>query len=96
MSRVSFSLLLSYLRPHIFRNEQKAKCSSTGAIQPALRLGVTLRMLAGGSYLDQMMFWGIGCSMTFEVFRETMKATGTVHQMPGLPLSNEEALKTLA
>ena len=96
MSRASFSLLLSYLRPHIFRNEQKAKCSSTGAIQPAVRLGVTLRMLAGGSYLDQTVCWGIGHSMTFEEFQKTIQAIGTVLQMPGMPLSNEEALKTLA
>ena len=53
---------------------------------------VTMRMLAGGSYLDQMSCWGIVRSMTFEVFREKMKAIGIVLQMPGLPLSNEEAL----
>ena len=46
-----------YLTPRFFRNENKEKSSSIGAIQLAVRLGETLRMLAGISYLNQIISW---------------------------------------
>jgi len=96
MTRGTFFLLLSRLRPHLLRNEEMAQRSSGGVVQPEVRLAITLRMLAGGSYIDQMMCWGVGRSMTFRIFLDTIHAIMKEIEMPGLPLGNEVALRDLA
>ena len=96
MKRETFNLLLSRLQPYLARNERQAACSSRGVITPAVRLAITIRMLAGGSYHDQMMCWGVGRSMTFRVFLETLKAVNMEFKMPGLPLNEESKLQCLA
>jgi len=93
MTRGTFFLLLSRLRPHLLRNEEMAQRSSGGVVQPEVRLAITLRMLAGGSYIDQMMCWGVGRSMTFRIFLDTIHAIMKEIEMPGLPLGNEVALR---
>ena len=49
LSRPGFFYLLRFLNPFLYRNEKKARASTLGCITPAVRLGVTLRMLSGGS-----------------------------------------------
>ncbi len=70
--------------------------SSGGPVTPDVRLGVTLRLLAGGSYLDQMLTFRLGASTVFAVFKETLEAIITVLGMPGVPLSDARRLRELA
>ena len=46
MSEAYFKLLLNMLRPGLERD------NNCGRIEPAVRLGITIRFLAGASYLD--------------------------------------------
>ena len=89
-------LLLHRLMPYLLRNEKQGRCSSGGVVQPAVRPAIPLRMLAGGSYHDQMMCWRVGRSMTFEVFMDTLRAVLCELKMSGIPLDNEEELCKLA
>ncbi len=59
--------------------------SSGGPVTPGVRLGVTLRPLAGG--------WAFDC---IAVFKETLEAIITVLGMPGVPLSDARRLRELA
>jgi hypothetical protein len=65
MFRVShdvFEYLLDKLEPCFSSNKCKAKHSSGEPIAWKTRLAVTLRWLAGGSYLDLCFAWGLGVS----------------------------------
>ncbi len=77
-------------------NELQARRSSGGAIEPAIRLGVTLRMLAGGMHHDQMISWCIGRSTVYNIFKDTIHSINCVIAMPGVPLGDESKLKKLA
>ena len=48
----SFEKLESMLLPRLQKDNDMASRSSSGVIEPAVRLAVALRFLAGGSYLD--------------------------------------------
>ncbi len=50
LSRPALQKLVMLLLPFLARNELQARRSSGGAVEPAIRLGVTLRMLAGGMH----------------------------------------------
>ena len=45
LSRPAFFYLLRLLNPFLYRNDKKARASTLGCITPAVRLGVTVRML---------------------------------------------------
>lgn len=96
MRRRTFLILLERLKPHLLRDAKQGRCSSGGVIQPAVRLAMTLRMLAGGSYHDQMMCWRVGRSVTFKVFLETLKAIRIELEMPGIPFNDETELESVA
>lgn len=96
MARVSFYKLLRLLRHHLHRDELQAARSSGGVISPSLRLAVTLRLLAGGSYLDQMLSFRVGRSTVFAIFKETIHALFQELKMPGIPRSEVEGLQKLA
>lgn len=96
LSRRAFDKLVVLLHPYLVRDEAQAKRSSGGAIEPAMRLGITLRMLSGGLHHDQMISWCIGRSTTYAVFKDTTCSINTVMSMPGVPLRDESKLQALA
>eukprot|EP00171_Calliarthron_tuberculosum_P002445 IDg2445t1 len=96
ISRPSFDKLVCMLHCHLIRDAERASRSSGGAISPSLRLAITLRLLSGGSYLDQMISFHVGRSTVFAVFKETVLAIMKVLKMPGVPLTNFEKLLQLA
>ena len=96
MTRSSFMLLLSRLNHHLVRDKYQATRSRGGVIQPNVRLAITLCLLAGGSYLDQIMFWGVSRSCIFKIFMETLAAVKFELKMPGTPFDDQNALKELA
>jgi hypothetical protein len=59
LPRGAFVNLLTTIRPVLLRDAGQAARSSGGVVQPALRLEITLRMLAGASYLDFSMLFRV-------------------------------------
>ncbi len=67
--------------------------SSGGAIQFDTRLSITLRILAGGPYIDQILSFRIG---TYAIFHETVRVMFDEINMPGVLLNEPDALEMLA
>eukprot|EP00960_Hanusia_phi_P035454 751719-Hanusia_phi.AAC.1 len=60
MCRDTFDLLLDLIRDQLEMCEMRAKAGCPhGPISPELQLSMTLRWLAGGSYLDIHHFHGV-------------------------------------
>ena len=93
MKRETFNLLLFRLRKYSYQDERQDACSSGGIILPAAQLAIKIRMLAGGSYHDQMKCWRVSRSMTFLVFLDTLRAVYFEFNMPVIPIDCESELK---
>jgi hypothetical protein len=96
MPRHAFHSLLATLQVDLLRDSVQAARSSGGVIEPAVRLGITLRVLSGSSYLDLMMLFRIGRSTVFDIFHSTIDAVNRHLAMPGIPLCEETKLSSLA
>jgi hypothetical protein len=96
MQRNTFSSLLNVIRPDLERDEVMALRSSGGRIEPENRLALTLRLLAGASYLDAMMLFGISRSSCYAVFHETVDSILGRLQLPGLPFDDLSKLQTIS
>lgn len=72
ISRYTFRKLLNLVRPALTKNAEMARRSSGGVIMPDVRLAATLRILAGGSYIDCAMLFNIEDSTLSRIFRETV------------------------
>ena len=68
MSKRSFHVLLETLGDDLRRR------TARNTVKPAARLGITLRLLAGGSYLDEMRHYAIGKTTVYAIFKETRVA----------------------
>jgi len=98
VDRETFDFILCKVEPLLSVANTKA-CNSSGVpITSRTRLAVTLRWLAGGSYLDLCFAWGIGLSTFFSengVLWPTLQAIDEVLKM-GLPFDDEEKLEELS
>ena len=65
MSRRSFHVLLETLGDDLRRRNGR------NIVRPAEILGITLRLLAGGSYLDEMPHYAIGKTTVYAIFKKT-------------------------
>ncbi len=59
LSRTAFAKLVELVTPLLSKNEAQAKKSSGSCISVVTKLAVTLRWLAGGSYLDISRLFGV-------------------------------------
>ena len=96
MKREIFMSLVCDLQYRLQRNELQGRLSSGDVVRPDVRLAITLRLLAGGTYHDQMMTWNVGRSSTVDVFLDTLSAVREEISTPGIPFSDIPALKLLA
>jgi hypothetical protein len=96
MPREAFDDLLRLLWPWMLRDKRRARCGDGGAIAPAVRLAIFLRILGGASYLDVMLAFRVGRSTVYGVFFATLNATIQAIPMPGLPVDNVDAMRKLA
>jgi hypothetical protein len=99
LRRVVFDFLLSRIAPAFANaNVTKAMNSSGSSIPAISRLGVTLRWLAGGSYLDLCFAWGISTSTFYHengVLWPTVEALDREFCI-GFPFGDEGRLEELA
>ena len=96
VSKTSFQRLLNALSLALDRDVNQARRSSGGEVESAVRLAVTLRMLAGGSYHDQMLSFNLGRSTVFQIFHDTISAIVKTLKMPGVPLHDVDKLMELS
>jgi hypothetical protein len=92
----TFSSLLNVIRPDLERDTGMALRSSGGRIEPEIRLALTLRLLAGASYLDAMMLFGISRSFCYVVFHSTVNSILSRLDMSGLPFDDISKLNTMS
>jgi len=70
MKRSDFWAWLGLVRCALVTNDEMAILSSGQPIPIECRLAMTLRILAGASFLDVMLAFGVGRSTVFHVFRQ--------------------------
>lgn len=70
MDRDTFWALFDLVRASLETSEEMAILSSGQPIPPECRLAMALRVLAGASYLDCMLAFGVGRSTVFTVFKQ--------------------------
>jgi len=73
MDHDTFMYLVDKLEPHIDKNFHQSDRAG-GYISPVLRVGMTVRWLAGGSYLDIKSQYGIGKSTFYHIVDEVVDA----------------------
>lgn len=97
VDRDTFNELEERIAPLVHRDEVKAVNSSGQAITARTKLAVTLRWLAGGSYIDICFAWGISKSSFFNADRgvlwPTIDALDAVLPKIGLSLNNMDQLQ---
>jgi hypothetical protein len=73
LPRGAFANILALIHPALLRDARQAARSSGGVVQPALRLAITLRMLAGASYLALFMLFRVAKQTIYDVFHSTIE-----------------------
>ena len=96
LDRSSFYELRDMLVSSLAFDSMKATASSGSAISTTTRLAVTLRWLAGASYLDLCFAWGLSKAVFYSergVLWPTIEALDSLIHL-GIDLENEESLST--
>jgi hypothetical protein len=97
--RATFDEILITIEPFLEEKKvEKAINSSSSPISNKTRLAVTLRWLAGGSYIDLCFAWGISKSTFYSergVLWPTIEAIDIAYEM-GLPLHDIDQLEELS
>jgi hypothetical protein len=96
MSPDCFGKLLLLLRVRLERDERQGYRTSGGVVEPAVRLGLTLRILAGASYLDMMHKFRVAKSTVFDIFWDTVQAIYECISLPALPFGNTDELRRMS
>ena len=73
MDQPTFAYLVGALRPGIDRNFVQAERAG-GYISPELRVAMTIRWLAGGSYLDLKVHMGVATSTFYDIAEDVYDA----------------------
>ena len=85
MPREAFNELLSSVRLSLQKNVEMGRRAKRLTVPPDIRLAVTLRMMAGASYLDIMGTYQISKTCVYDVFHSTCMILSKKLQLPGLP-----------
>jgi hypothetical protein len=93
--RYTFSSLLSLIRPDLERDAGMTLLSADGRIEPEIRLALTLRQLAGASYLDAMFLCGRSRSSCYQVLHSSVSSILHRLGMSGLPSDNIGRLNSI-
>ena len=86
--------MVQNIDPMLKKNDQKAAASSGSPINTITRLAVTLRWLAGASYIDLCFAWGLSKAVFYSergVLWPTIEAIDD-HLQLGFPIQDEYSL----
>jgi DDE superfamily endonuclease len=95
MTLPSFYKWLSYIKEGLLVDQSKAACRG-GAILPELCLFCTLRLLAGGSYLDIFTLTGVSVASFYRVVYRTLRLIVNCKELEIRMPTNEEECKKVA
>jgi hypothetical protein len=91
MSLATYANLVSLVQLDLTRDTRMASRSSGGSVEPKFRLGLTIRMLPGASYLDMMMLFRVASSTIIDdVIHWTIASSIRRIAMPGQPFQQNE------
>jgi len=93
MERRVLEKLVLFVQISLKHSEDMGRRSGRKAIASDVRLGITLLLLAGGSYLDLMEAYRTGRSTVYDIFHSICEALMKTLKLPGLP-STLDDLKT--
>ena len=98
VTKAQFAQISSDLRLLVGRSakDPAARRSSGSGVTTDLCLSMTLRYLAGGSYLDIIDMHKVGRSTFYKAVWCTVRAINETYSLPGLPLSNPDLLQDIA
>lgn len=102
MSRKSFGVLVSMLRPALSRfavgDKREEEVHRSGSVlQVEFRVAVFLRMMAGASYHDLMLVYRIGRSTVYSLFDQVLQVASQVLTWENFPKAeNDDAFKERA
>jgi hypothetical protein len=98
VDRGTFDEILDTISPFLEKSSNKAINSSGSPISNKNRLAITLRWLAGGSYIDLCFAWGVAAFTFYSergVLWPTIEAIDFAYHM-GLPLDDTDKLEELS
>ena len=95
VSRALFKHILDTIGAELYRDAQQARRSSAGPISEEAQLAMTLRWLAGCSYLDMRLMWGVHSSTFYQVVWRVVNAI-LLHFPISFPTLNEDKLREMA
>jgi hypothetical protein len=92
LSKVDFMELASHLRPLLERKQSRPR-GGNPAVETTAMLAVTMRILAGASYLDVGWPYGLADATVYVLFDETLEALGRVLDNISFPTSVDECVR---
>lgn len=90
IGKSGFNKLLELVRPDLERSTEMGALSGRNTISAETRLALTLRLLAGASYVDIRLAFRIGRTTVYDVFHATVAALDKALSLPGLPTDPED------
>lgn len=87
------SRFLQLVEKGLYHNEEMGRRSARAVISLYMRLGVTLKMLDGASYLDIMSSFRIGSSIIYGIFNDSGNTLKSALKLPDLPKTYDEVRK---
>lgn len=95
ISKETFDKVLAAIRDQLQpKSPEKARQDLHGAVQPELLLSMTLRFLAGGSYLDIYQMHGVGASTMYHAIPVVCHAIIKAFPLH-FPIGDEAALVSM-
>ena len=88
----AFYRLLARIKPHLCVSEKQALCSKGTLIEPATKLAMSLRFLAGGAVLDIKLIYHVSKSMVFHCLWLVVDAINLTYPIE-FPIDDVERLK---
>lgn len=95
MDRKTFNKLLFLVRPLLDKDREMARRAGHEVVSAEARLGITFRMMAGGSVYGCMVQFEVGRSTVYQVFRDTRNTLNAFLDLTGLP-NTKAGLKKLS
>ena len=93
MKRPAFWNLIQHLRPALCNPVQRKTVHWRATIEDDVRLGLTLRILAGAEILDVCTVFKIGNSTAYAILHDTVDVMNKILRFPKLPRSEDELQK---
>lgn len=96
MPRRIFLELINLFRHDFESDDPQTRRYSGGRVEPAVRLAITMRLLAGGSYIDLVTNYNIAPATVYDIFHDKVQNLFSRIAMPNIDIQDEAALHKLA